>query len=44
MKGYLTDPYFSLTQMLNFSWQAWEHVLKYIKIDIFYILNENIEY
>ena len=22
MKGYLTDPYFSLTQMLNFSWQA----------------------
>ena len=21
MKGYLTDPYFSLTQMLNFSWQ-----------------------
>ena len=22
MKGYLTDPYFSLTQMLNFSWQV----------------------
>ena len=34
MKGYLTDPYFSLTQMLNFSWQAWEHILGYDKMDI----------
>ena len=37
MKGYLTDPYFSLTQMLNFSWQAWKHILKDIKM---YILIE----
>ena len=28
MKGYLTDPYFSLTQMLNFSWQERKSFLK----------------